>query len=74
MPTLPTLISDWRSGWRWFSVQAMSLSIAIMAAWVALPDAWKSVLPTWVFQTIVMAVLALGIIGRFIPQENTNAQ
>jgi len=39
------LVEEWRSAWRWFSLQAMALTAAIQAAWAAMPDDLKQHIP-----------------------------
>lgn len=60
---------DWRSAWRWFSVQAMTIAAAITAAWAALPAPYTAALPSWVFPVLVILVLVLGVVGRLVKQE-----
>lgn len=62
------LVEDWKSAWRWFSVQAMALSAALTAAWQFVPDDLKSSLPAWVPPAMGIAILALGIAGRIVEQ------
>jgi hypothetical protein len=62
------LVPNARRAWRWFSIQAMALSIAIQGAWVALPPDLALRLPEWAGDAASMAILALGIIGRLVDQ------
>ena len=62
------LVENVGSAWRWFSVQAMALAIAIEGAWLALPPDMKSRIPeTWV-DAVTMGLLVLGIVGRLVKQ------
>ena len=54
-----------------YSVQGMSVAGVIMGVWMAMPASLQAVAPTWVIQSAVLAFIAYGLIGRFIPQTNT---
>jgi hypothetical protein len=63
------LLPDWRRSWRWFSVQAMALALAVQGAWAALTPDQVAALPDWTVQAVTGAVLVLGIIGRLVAQD-----
>lgn len=63
------LVDNARDAWRWFSVQAMALAVAIEGAWLAIPPDLKSRIPeTWV-DAVTMGLLVLGIFGRLVKQS-----
>lgn len=62
------LIDEWRKAWKWFSVQAMGLAIAIQGAWAAVPDSLQSAVPHSIVTGVTMALLVLGIAGRLVDQ------
>ena len=62
------LISNWRSAWRFFSVQAQALALAGIGAWQVLPDDLRALVPVPVAVGLAMALLVLGIVGRLIAQ------
>ena len=65
------LVPNAAKAWRWFSVQAMAVSMAMQGAWLALPPDMQDRIPsTWVDAATVV-VLALGIIGRVFDQGTT---
>lgn len=65
----PRLVGDFRSAWRWFSVQIPALNAAFLATWAALPEKFQSVLPvSWVIG-IAVALVVLGVAGRLIDQK-----
>lgn len=63
------LVADWRKAWKWFSMQAFALIVAIPAVWVTLPDDVKAMMPSgwgpWVLTTIALC----GMIGRMVDQN-----
>lgn len=62
------LVDDAKQAWRWFSVQANVLNLAILGAWAAVPDDMKAGIPQqWVFYGSV-ALLVLGTVGRLVDQ------
>lgn len=63
------LVADWRRAWRWFSVQAMVGSGALLAAWTVLPDDLKAHLPDEVMRGAALLVLCLGVAGRLVDQK-----
>ena len=62
------LVANWREAWKWFSVHAFALIIALPIIWATLPAEIKAYMPEswepWVFVTIAIA----GVIGRVIDQ------
>ncbi|MBV9548262.1 MAG: hypothetical protein JO256_01155 [Alphaproteobacteria bacterium] len=63
------LVVEWKSAWRWFSVQAMVLTAAVQAAWAALPDDLKSHVPGRIVTALSLLLLVLGICGRLVQQD-----
>ena len=64
------LVDNARQAWRWFSVQAMALAVAIEGAWLAIPADLKGRVPeTWV-DAATMGLLVLGIFGRLVKQSS----
>lgn len=63
------LVPEWRSAWRWFSLQAMVLVAALQGAWTALPDDLKAHVPARAVTAISIALLLLGIGGRLVKQR-----
>jgi len=68
------LVPNWKSLWRAFSVQAMTLSSAILTTWGLMPEDMKSgIAPRYVMVT-AGSVLALGIVGRFLKQDAVSGE
>jgi hypothetical protein len=63
------LVDDARRAWRWFSVQCMTLALALQGAWAMVPDDMKTGIPPRAVTVITLALLVLGIAGRLIKQE-----
>ncbi len=64
------LISDWKKAWKWASVRCMAVSIAIQGAWVFIPEDMRASIPTNLVQTITIALLLAGMIGRITTQKD----
>lgn len=64
----PHLLPDWKRAWRWFSVQAMLLSTAILSTWALLPSDLKSRLPEDVGLWAAVGTLVAGVVGRVVDQ------
>ena len=61
------LVNNAREAWRWYSVQALAVAAALQGGWMALDDL-QSRVPDWCVDTLTIAILISGIIGRLIPQ------
>ena len=64
-----TPVEEWKSAWRWISMQAMAATAAIQAVWAALPDDLKQHLPGRLVTALSLSLLLLGIGGRLVKQE-----
>lgn len=62
------LVEDFKSAWRWFSVQAMALAIAIQGTWEVLPPDMKSDIPPKLVTYVTLGLLVLGVAGRLVKQ------
>ena len=67
------LVHNWRRSWRWFSMQAMALQGAAGAAWLTVPDDLRAAVPSEWLATAAVALTILGVGGRLIDQEKTDA-
>ena len=63
------LCDDAKNFYKWFSVQAMALAIALQGAWLFLSDEQRAIFPHWTAQAITVFVLVLGFVGRLVNQE-----
>lgn len=72
MKLIPKLIPEAKRWYRMFSLQSMSISVALLGSWGALPDDLKAVIPIeWVI-VIAITILVLGMFGRLIPQKKVH--
>jgi hypothetical protein len=62
------LVDDARRAWRWFSVQAMALAVALQGAWEFVPDDLRAGIPPRLVTGITVCLLVLGIAGRLVRQ------
>jgi hypothetical protein len=66
------LVSDWREGWKWISVQCFALAAAINGTWYSIPEGLKASIPAN-YVTIASVTLAgLGIVGRFLEFDGSS--
>jgi hypothetical protein len=62
------LVEEWGSCWKWLSVQANTVGIAITSTYGLMYDELKDTLPPKWMTIAVIVVFALGIAGRLISQ------
>jgi hypothetical protein len=62
------LVQDWREGWKWISTQSMALAVAVLSTWEVIPEEWKAAISVSDVRPLVIALLVLGILGRFLDQ------
>jgi small neutral amino acid transporter SnatA (MarC family) len=62
------LVEDWRNGWKWVSVQAQAVAAAYVAVWLFQPQIITDALGEHGSKGALMALLVLGLGGRFVLQ------
>ena len=67
------LVKNAGRAWRWFSIQAMVLSLAIQSGWQAMPPDLADRIPGGWVTGLSIAVLVLGIVGRLVDQGGNDA-
>lgn len=72
-----TLVTNWKSIWKFWSVQLNALGILILAFGDAITQAWMHIPANLVgqvphTQSIALIVFGLGIIARILNQEKTD--
>ena len=65
------LIEDWRKAYKYLSVQANGIGLAIAGAYGAMYDQLKETFPPQWMAAVTGAVFAVGIICRVISQPKT---
>lgn len=68
------LIDNWRQAWRFVSVQAMALALALQGVWINLPDDLRALIPDKLALSITAGILVLGLIGRLIQQRGADGE
>lgn len=66
------LIPDWKNAYKYFSTQAMALTLAVQTTWASLPDEFKSKLPEGTAYWLSLVLLVGGIVGRLVSQGAKN--
>lgn len=65
------LVDDWKKAYKWFSVQAMSLTGIAATAWLSVPeDLRNAVNPDWLAAGAIILTV-LGILGRMVKQDES---
>lgn len=62
------IVKNWQNAWRWFSVQCLTLSLAINGAWAAIPTEWRETVSADYLTYGTIALMVLGTIGRLVDQ------
>ena len=62
------LVPNARKAWRWISMQAMGVAVALQGAWVFIPDDLKARAGDDTAAWVTGALLVLGMIGRMVKQ------
>jgi len=62
------LVDDIKDAWRWISVQASAVAIALPVAWMAMPDDFKDAIPGGLVSLMAGASL-VALIGRGVKQK-----
>lgn len=62
------LIEEWRGCWKYLSVQANTIGVAITTTYGAMYDQLKETLPAKYMMLAVGGVFVLGIVGRLVSQ------
>ena len=60
------MVEDWKSAWRWFSVQALTIIAAIPLVWPMIPPDVQAWLPEQYRPYVILALALGGIVGRVV--------
>lgn len=64
-----TFVDNVGQCWKWFSVQAMTVAVAIQGTWPVIPDDMKATIPANAVHAITIVLLVAGLIGRTVQQS-----
>jgi hypothetical protein len=66
------IIPDWKQAWKFVSVRSWVVALALIAAWVLIPESLRSYAPKeageWIFY-LVFAFGFIGLVGRVTKQR-----
>jgi hypothetical protein len=63
------LVANWKSAWKWFSVQFVAAAGAIQLSVLAFPDSMRTWLPDWLMHMLAVALLVAAVLGRLVDQK-----
>lgn len=63
------LVANWKSAWKWFSVQFVAAAGAVQLSVLAFPDSIRAWLPDWLTHLLAVALLVAAVAGRLIDQK-----
>lgn len=63
------IVEDAKQAWRWFSMQAMVVALAIQGAWEVIPADMKASIPPQYVTYTTLCLLVFGIAGRLVKQK-----
>ena len=64
-----TLIEDWKSAWRWYSMRLMAAIAVLPLVWPMIPPEVQAWLPEAYRPWVLVALAIGGIAGRLIDQK-----
>ncbi len=65
------LVPNWKSAWKWFSVQVMAAGVALQSVSLGFPDTVRSWLTDKETHFIALFLLIVGVMGRLVGQPST---
>jgi len=63
------LVANWKSAWKWFSVQFVAAAGAIQLSVLAFPETVRAWLPDWLTHMLAVALLFAAVVGRLVEQK-----
>jgi hypothetical protein len=67
------LVDNWKSAWKWLSVQLITVAGAIQLSIVALPDKFTAWIPDSWAHAMTLVVLLGAVLGRLKDQSKPSA-
>ena len=65
------LHDDWKRAYRWFSVQAMSVTATFLVVWALIPEKMQDAFTPTELKVMAAGLLVLGIGGRLVKQPDS---
>jgi hypothetical protein len=63
------LVANWKSAWKWFSVQFVAAAGAVQLSVLAFPDTMRVWLPDWLTHVLAVLLLLAAALGRLVEQK-----
>lgn len=63
------LVANWKSAWKWFSVQFVAAAGAVQLSVLAFPEIVRAWLPDWLTHLLAMVLLLAAVLGRLVDQK-----
>ena len=63
------LVANWKSAWKWFSVQFVAAAGAVQLSVLAFPDTVRAWLPDWLTHVLAVLLLLAAALGRLVEQK-----
>ena len=67
------LVDDWKSAWKFLSVQFVAAAGSVQLAVLAFPDTLRQYLPDWMTHLVAVLLLAAAVLGRLVDQKRSKA-
>ena len=66
------LVYNWKSAWRWFSMQTLALLAVLPLVWPSIPPEAQAWLPEEYRPYVLVALAIGGIAGRLVSQPSAD--
>ena len=63
------LVANWKSAWKWFSLQFVAAAGAVQLSVLAFPDTVRAWLPDWLTHVLAVLLLLAAALGRLVEQK-----
>lgn len=63
------LVDDWKSAWKWLSVQFVAAAGSVQLAVLAFPDTLRQYLPDRITHLVAVLLLGAAVLGRLVDQK-----
>ena len=63
-------VDNVKESWKWFSMQSMTLAMAVQGTWMTIPEELKNEVPKNLVHWITLILVVAGIFGRLIKQSD----